>query len=41
MSATQFPTTIVRNTLFLLLMGGCARKAFLRMSDLGSHNRPF
>ena len=26
---------------FLLLMGGCARKASFGMSDLGSHNRPF
>jgi len=27
--------------LFLLLMGGCARKVFFGVSDLGSHNRPF
>jgi len=39
--ALQHPITIVRNILFLLLMGGCARKASLRMSDLECHNRPF
>lgn len=41
MRATQYQQLFPRNFLFLLLMGGCARKVFLGMSDLGSHNRPF
>ena len=39
--ATQYRQNDVRNILFLLLMGGRARKASLRMSDLGCHDRPF
>ncbi len=27
--------------LFLLVMGGCARKVSFGITDLGSHNRPF
>ena len=39
--ATQNPQLFERLFLFLLLMGGRARKASFRMSDLGCHDRPF
>jgi hypothetical protein len=39
--ALQYPQLDERNFVFLLLMGGCARKASFRMSDLECHNRPF
>ena len=39
--ATQYPQIIIRLFLFLLLMGGRARKASLWLSDLGCHDRPF
>lgn len=30
-----------RGFVFLLLMGGCARKVSLEITDLGCHDRPF
>ena len=40
-TATQYQRNLSEVFLFLLLMGGCARKVFFGVSDLGSHNRPF
>ena len=37
----SFQQIIPKFLLFLLSMGGCARKVFLGMSDLGCHDRPF
>jgi len=39
--ATQYHHNVPKSLLFLLLMGGCARKVFFGVSDLGSHDRPF
>jgi hypothetical protein len=39
--ATQIKHNFPEIFSFLLLMGGCARKVFFGMSDLGCHNRPF
>jgi hypothetical protein len=39
--ALQHRQNILGIFIFLLLMGGCARKVFLVMSDLECHNRPF
>ena len=37
----KISSVVRRMFLFLLLMGGCARKVFFGITDLGSHNRPF
>jgi len=41
LKATQHRKTYLGIFLFLLLMGGRARKVSFEISDLGCHDRPF